>query len=467
MRMRISYLFLAASCAIAAASPVAADEGGIEINQAAAAVGIDLSDAPGYPIEIYNPGRYRLTGDLSPPGGTDAILVMASDVTLDLMSHQILAGAGPGGAGILSVIGSTLQNVTIRNGGVRGMGGAGIDLVDARQVTLRNLRLAMNGGPGFRVGEQAVVAEVVAAENIGCGGEAGPGARISNSSFHGNQQCGLRTGAGSQLAQLVINDNQIVGLEFEGGGSARGLQVSRNYYLGISLVESSFGGSPPGPGPNDSKPSFELTDLMVSRNGGGPGQAGLRAENVVAKLRNGTFAGNGAGIEAMDSDLTASSVLVSESAGNGITGMMSTLRLDEVTVRRNGSMGGAGVVVAGPAGKLIADELVVHDHDAVGIKAFDVDVRLHDFDVRDNGALSISPGIEFAGSVNNVLSLRRGTLKGNAGPGLRCVPPGTMRVLHSGIEVLDNGGGAIVDCVTTEITPSYCDPPGAGGPGSC
>lgn len=466
MRMRISYLFLAFSCAITAASPVAADEGGTEINQAAAAVGIDLTDAPGYPIEIHNPGRYRLTGDLLPPGGTDAILVMASDVTLDLMGHQILAGGSFGGAGILSVLGTALQNVTIRNGGVRGMGGAGIDLVDARQVTLRNLRLATNAGPGFRVGEQAVVEEVVAVENVGCGGEAGPGARISNSSFHGNQQCGLRTGEGSQLAQLVINDNQMVGLEFEGGGSARGLQVSRNYYLGISLV-SSPSGPPPGPRPNDSKPSFELTDLMVLRNGSSQGQAGLRVENAVAKLRNGTFAGNGAGIEAMDSDLTASSVLVSESAGNGISGMMSTLRLDEVTVRRNGTMGGAGVVVTGPTGKLIADGLVVHEHDYVGIEAFDVDVRLHDFDVRDNGTLSTSPGIEFAGSVNNVLSLRRGTLKGNAGPGLRCMPSGTMRVLHSGIEVLDNAGGAIVDCVQTEITPSFCDPPGAAGPGSC
>lgn len=462
MAMRTIHLFLATACAMAIAASAAADEGGTEINHAAALVGIDPTDAPGYPIEILNPGRYRLTGDLSPPPGTDAILVMASDVTLDLMGHQILAG----GTGILSYAGPAVQNVTIQNGGVRGMGAAGIDLPDARQVTLRNLRLATNVGPGFRVGEGAVVEKVVVVENTGCGGEVGAGSRVSESSFLGNQQCGLRAGARSQLDQLVLNDNQMAGLEFGGGGSARGLQVSQNDYLGISLIEFGPGGPGPGPGPGPSRPSFELADLMVSRNGGSGGGAGLRAEKVVAKISSGTFAGNGLGIEAMEADLTVSSVLISESAGPGISGMMSKLRLDEVTVQGNGTTGGAGLLLTGPVGQLVAEGLVVHDHYAAGLEAIDVDVRLHDFVVRDNGVGSSAPGIYFSGTPTSVLSLRRGTLKSNGGAGLQCMPLGTLRVLHGDIEVLDNGGGAIVDCLTTEVIPSFCDPPG-GGPGSC
>jgi hypothetical protein len=465
MSLRNFYPLLAAACALAVSSTAAADEGGIEINHAAATVGIDITDPPGYPVEIQQPGRYRLTGDLSPPGGVEAIHVMASDVTLDMMGHQILSGGGPGGAGIFSYLGMSLQNVTIRNGSIRGMGSAGIDLTDARGVTLRNLRLATNAGPGFVVGARAVVEQVVSIENTGCGGEAGEGARISESSFHGNQLCGLRVGAASQLSELVLDDNMMVGLEFEGGGSAHGLQVSRNYYLGVSLVESP-GGSSPGPGPNDARPSFDLSGLMLSRNGGGPGQAGLRADKVVAKIQDSTFAGNGVGIEAMESDLTVSSVLVSESAGNGIHALMSTLRFDEVTVQRNGTMGGAGVVLLGPNGRLVADGLVVHDHPGAGIEAFDVDLRLHDFDLRGNGVGPTAPGIEFNGTPSNVVSLRRGTLKDNVGAGLKCMPSATVRVLHSGIEVLDNGGGAVVDCLTTEITPSFCDPAGPG-PGAC
>lgn len=462
--LRTTCLLVAASSALALAA--VADEGGVEINHAGALAGIDASDPPGYPVELFNPGRYRLTGDLSPPPGIDAIQVMASDVSLDLKGHQLLGTGVPGAAGIRSWAGPAQQNVTIRDGGIRGMGDGGVMLPDVERVTLRGLRLTANGGPGFRVGHRATVEGVESVGNVACGGEAGSGSSVAKSSFTGNQQCGLRVGTASQLDRLLLNDNQASGLEFEGGGAGRDLQVARNFDVGIWLREDPNPGPGPGPGPY-ARPTYELTDLTVSGTGGGPGQAGLRAEDVVVKIHNGSFAGNGVGIEASGSHLTLGSVVVSDSIGPGISATLSNLQLTEVTVHGDGTTGGPGLMLSGPGGELSAEGLVVYGQQLAGVELFDVDARLVDFVVRDNGSGSGAPGVTYNGGPANVLSLRRGTLKDNGGAGLQCMPPGgTMRVLHGGIEVLGNGGGTLVDCAAIELLPSFCDPPG-GGPGSC
>ncbi|HUU44069.1 MAG TPA: hypothetical protein VMX57_09830, partial [Planctomycetota bacterium] len=78
-----------------------ADDGRIEINQAAAlAGGVVTGDAPGFPVQITLPGSYVLTGDLtvSDPG-TSAILVSASRVSLDLNGFSVTGGAVCSGAG--------------------------------------------------------------------------------------------------------------------------------------------------------------------------------------------------------------------------------------------------------------------------------------------------------------------------------------------------------------------------------
>jgi hypothetical protein len=79
-----------------AATPAAAVDGVIEINQAAAlAGGITPGDTPGFPVTLSQPGSYRLTGNLDTTGLPNAqdvtvIRVTASDVSIDLNGFAIV-----------------------------------------------------------------------------------------------------------------------------------------------------------------------------------------------------------------------------------------------------------------------------------------------------------------------------------------------------------------------------------------
>jgi hypothetical protein len=84
-------------------------DGTIEINQTAALRGgITTSDAAGFPVTIDAPGSYRLTGNLTVPNqNTDAIVVDADDVTIDLGGFTIRgAAACSGSTGSVSCSGS-------------------------------------------------------------------------------------------------------------------------------------------------------------------------------------------------------------------------------------------------------------------------------------------------------------------------------------------------------------------------
>ena len=50
-----------------------APDGQLEINDACALAGCFAGDTAGYPVAITTPGSYRLTGNLAPTGGADAI----------------------------------------------------------------------------------------------------------------------------------------------------------------------------------------------------------------------------------------------------------------------------------------------------------------------------------------------------------------------------------------------------------
>jgi hypothetical protein len=142
-------------------------------------------DAPGFPVTISQPGRYRLTGDLVVPAHTDGIVVTAPNVTLDLNGHGVrgpvrcvhsatsrsvecnwLVESVPR-AGI-----STAQapNSVIRNGLVAGFAGVGIHHGEA--ALLENLEVSSNAGPGIVGAGQAgggVVRQVLVWHNGGRG----------------------------------------------------------------------------------------------------------------------------------------------------------------------------------------------------------------------------------------------------------------------------------------------------------
>ena len=103
----------------------------IDQNRALAG-GITPGDAPGFPITISVSGTYRLSGNLSVPPLTSAIVMTVSNITLDLNGFSITTPTNPGGA--TDSMGQVVFGIgyhgpgigsgfTIRNGVIEGFGG--------------------------------------------------------------------------------------------------------------------------------------------------------------------------------------------------------------------------------------------------------------------------------------------------------------------------------------------------------
>lgn len=444
-----------AACGVAgAALPAAA--GGIELNDAAASIGIDPMDAPGYPIHISESGRYRLTGDLDVPSGSAGIEIAASNVVIDFAGHEISTNSGGVFAGVLGVVGPAQRNVTLRNGTIRGLD-LGIDLGFAMHTTLESMRVHDNMGPGYLLGELATVRDTEANGNLGCGGTVGQGSSILDSGASGNGSCGLTVGKGSKLSNVKASHNADRGIIFYDGGSGSDILVSSNEGDGILLEDTSPG--------DPFRSIYEFTDLTATLNGFSFGGFGLKADDVKLKIRNGMFGGNGiAGIELHGSDVSLGSVTVTDNGGTGLSAFDSQLTLSEVTVSGNGAMGlGDGIHAMGPMGEVTAHGLVVRDNSGAGIRLEDVDGTLHDFTIRKNGTSSSESGITVSGT-GSTLTLREGVLKDNAGYGLFCIPPAMNQAVFGHLNVDGNGMGALSGCVQTELGVSSCN---GGGPGSC
>ncbi len=185
-----------------------ADEGVVEINQAKAlAGGVTPGDAPGFPVEIYARGSYRLTSNLDRRGlapDVNAILIAANPrVTLDLNGFEIIGenDCNPMPCAIVSTGQGILafgDDVNIRNGGVRGMPGAGISINGRGSV--EEVTVSENGGDGIFVGHGRV-AGCLAQRNHLDGIRLDSGVvRASVSSF--NRQAGFSLIFGSLLESL-------------------------------------------------------------------------------------------------------------------------------------------------------------------------------------------------------------------------------------------------------------------------
>ena len=121
-------------CTALIATPAAAIDGEILINQAKAIQGgITPGDVPGFPITLTRPGTYKFASNITPPPSTifdtrrtataSLIEVKEPDVTIDLNGFR-LHGQGRVEYGI-SV--PTHVSLTVRNGTIAGFQDTGID----------------------------------------------------------------------------------------------------------------------------------------------------------------------------------------------------------------------------------------------------------------------------------------------------------------------------------------------------
>ena len=214
------------------ASETWAAPGVIEINQVRAlAGGVTAGDAAGFPVTISTPGSYQLTGNLDltavTPATTTAIEVTSEHVTLDLGGHEIAGsvtcsgtpltcsgGGSPLSFGVLA----NVDNVTVKNGTIRGM----------------NI--------GVRVGRVGRVIGVRAVSNVYAGIQAwGSGVLVTKSTGSGNGSVGITlSSTGGVVTESHANGNASEGIVVLVNGIVENSSAISNPLLGISLGNGSI-----------------------------------------------------------------------------------------------------------------------------------------------------------------------------------------------------------------------------------
>lgn len=176
-----------------------------------------------YPVVISAPGSYILTGNLVvPDANTHAVLIGASDVTLDLggfsVSGPITCSGLPNtcsgsGTGIGIVTGGGATNTTVRNGTVRGFGFRGLSLGTS---TIEDVRVVENGEDGI-VASECTIRDSIARRN-GTDGFQTNGCTVTGSVAVYNGQNGFLSDSGVVTAS-VANGNGLDGFSSFGTAS--------------------------------------------------------------------------------------------------------------------------------------------------------------------------------------------------------------------------------------------------------
>lgn len=257
------------SALVAATLPVSAlaSEGAIEINQTRAlAGGVTTGDTPGFPVTINAPGRYVLTGSLTPPDAdASGIEIGSDDVTLDLNGFRIAGGTTCTGFGVTlsctpqgsggGIYSFQHEGITIRNGTITGFAGGGILLSPARNCRIEGLTIAANGGRGLDWRGACDVSGVIVDRNFGHGifqsddGGSEPDTTVRESVISRNRESGLGStftgGSNDRFAVLrsVVQGNGVAGVALENQGAVRDCVIHGNADLGISLLEGSVRGN--------------------------------------------------------------------------------------------------------------------------------------------------------------------------------------------------------------------------------
>jgi len=206
--------------AITSAGSALAADGVLEINHVCATTtGCFPGDAPGYPVEINQPGSYRLTSNLTVPSSTNGIEV-GNGVDIDLGGFEIagpiscLTDCPPPGVG--SGIASTLfggSQCAVSNGKVRGFAADGIRL-------------------GLQARVRAVTVTDIARHGISLSG----GSFAAENLVNRVGQNGLRFGVSSVFAPSLYRDNTIAdtGGQSVVDGKASGPNVCQDQLCGTS-----------------------------------------------------------------------------------------------------------------------------------------------------------------------------------------------------------------------------------------
>jgi hypothetical protein len=196
------------------------------------------------PIKIDQPGSYALGGNVNVTNAnTTAILITVSDVTLDLAGFAILGPTVCTGTSQCAPVGngrgidaSTVDNITILHGTVRGMGDDGI--IVGPNSLVQGVTARSNGLDGINVGVRSEVMDSHSFGNGHIGIDAGNDVRIKD--CHTSYDVyGIHAGTGSIVTGSHAVANVVDGIDIQDGGSI----VDRNVAEAQSIAEGIAGGT--------------------------------------------------------------------------------------------------------------------------------------------------------------------------------------------------------------------------------
>lgn len=237
-----------------AANALAVD-GVIEISQAGAeAGGITPDDDPGFPVTVSEEGSYVLTSNLEVPADSDGIHITSPQVTLDLNGFTISGQGGERGTGVYAFTPSLMavNQITVRNGEVCGMGEEGIEV--GSNSCIEGIRAIRNDGNGIKADSSCRITGNIANYNGITGITVDEQCTIDENIAEANGSHGIAFSNSTVTCNNAIR-NEENGIN--GGGVIQGNVARRNGGRGIRGLVSSI-----------------ITENKVAKNQGGGISAG-------------------------------------------------------------------------------------------------------------------------------------------------------------------------------------------------
>lgn len=176
-----------------------------------------------FPVTIAEPGSYYLTGSVSTSG--NGIIIQTHDVTVDLMGFKLDGGTG------LGIDGSSYDRITVRNGTIQGWSDTGVRL--GNSAVVKDLIVRANLGNGIEVGYDALVVGCSSVWNNLHGIVAAAGSLVKDCASSTNTQNGIWINVpiasyGAVVTGCVVDQNSRNGIRVDGYVTVVGNHVHGN-----------------------------------------------------------------------------------------------------------------------------------------------------------------------------------------------------------------------------------------------
>jgi len=203
-------------------------------------IAISATNTPGDAdslFKITQRGSYYLTGNITGVAGRHGIEIAANGVTLDLMGFDLVGSAEVAALDGVSLGVGNLANITIRNGSVRGWGGAGVDLetFGADNSAVIDVRASGNAGSGILAHTGCTITGCTAYDNGGNGITTDNGCTISNCTASFNTANGISTGNTCTITGCSAYANGGNGISTNSVCTITGCSASQNSGDGILI----------------------------------------------------------------------------------------------------------------------------------------------------------------------------------------------------------------------------------------